>query len=674
MANKEPSTGGELTNFRQDVGISSAVTGQEPLPLVREVPDIIGANDSKGKAKRDRASYSAQSAEDTKLIDYVKRRADDMKRKKSKVSNRWGLWQKQFEALWVPYSDGRARVNVPLEYAMTEQFVSEAIARPTMVDIKATAPGDEDKAFALKMVRDHDWVSNDRAKEELKNEYKTAILGTSGLFVGYGLNRRVIQDPIANDDGSLSWRKAMLTDGKIEYQDIDMRFFFADDRVNDFDEAEDCVYRRFLTPEYVENLQNNPNFKNLKGLTAINRIDIPYRTYEDNFQTAKIVEFMDYYNRQTDSIVTIANGERIVRNTPLPFAHKQLPFAVRQYSHNPLSIHGRGIPEVLCSFKSEINNFKEMLVDGLRRSNSSVFAMGGDLTFDSEQFGFNNSFVRFNGQLAGNFQELRGQAPNSAAFAYLDQLYKDVAMFLGMDPQSLLSSSSSTATESAIKHESSLKRVNVVLRNRDVAFGRAYKLYLSNIQQFYPLKLAKRIVYGEDGEEQANDAAYPTVPLKDKAFNPETKSFYSKPGLSVFQVTPDAIRGEFGIEVKTNMNVPSLKQMEKQNMQEFVTAAAAMSQAAQFVPQVQQNLGPILSRFAFLSGVELTQDSGKEEARKKVDEMKNALQGMAAGLTPSISEGVPAPEAAAPEAPMDTPTPLFGRKAAVAAQPTTVGL
>lgn len=55
---------------------------------------------------------------------------------------------------------------------------------------------------------------------------------------------------------------------------------------------------------------------------------------------------------------------------------------MRQYGHNPMSIYGRGLCEALMNFKSEINTLKEMIMDGIKRSNNSLFAIGSGLGFD----------------------------------------------------------------------------------------------------------------------------------------------------------------------------------------------------------------------------------------------------------------------------------------------------
>jgi hypothetical protein len=229
-----------------------------------------------------------------------------------------------------------------------------------------------------------------------------------------------------------------MIEADIIIENCDLRYFYADDRVEDFEDAIDCVYIQYLTPDFVENLKYNGMYKNIDKMTTTYKKDIVYRTNEETYDRGDIVEFMHYWNKESDEYIVIMNRQVIVRQHPNPYAHKQLPFTMRQYSYNPNSLYGRGLPEILTNFKSEINNLKEMIMDAIRRSNNSVFAIGGDLSFDSEEFGFNNSFVRFNGQLAGNFQEITAQQPNSSIFNYLQELYKDVAIYCGIDPAAIL--------------------------------------------------------------------------------------------------------------------------------------------------------------------------------------------------------------------------------------------
>jgi hypothetical protein len=58
-------------------------------------------------------------------------------------------------------------------------------------------------------------------------------------------------------------------------------------------------------------------------------------------------------------------------------------------------------------FNSDINNLREMLMDSVRRSNSSVIAIGNGISFSNGGFSFDNKILEFDGKLgADNFQQI----------------------------------------------------------------------------------------------------------------------------------------------------------------------------------------------------------------------------------------------------------------------------
>lgn len=90
-------------------------------------------------------------------------------------------------------------------------------------------------------------------------------------------------------------------------------------------------------------------------------------------------------------------------------------------------------------FNSEVNNLRELLMDGIRRSNTQVLAIGNGLSFDGRGFSYDNEILTFDGRLsADNFQQISGNPPNQAIFGYLDRLYKDISVYCGIDIQNVL--------------------------------------------------------------------------------------------------------------------------------------------------------------------------------------------------------------------------------------------
>lgn len=80
---------------------------------------------------------NGQTEEENKLLTFAIQRYDRMRSARTIIDNWWYLAQRQFEAQFIPYSDGRARSNVPLEWAVTELFVAEAMTRESKPIIQA---------------------------------------------------------------------------------------------------------------------------------------------------------------------------------------------------------------------------------------------------------------------------------------------------------------------------------------------------------------------------------------------------------------------------------------------------------------------------------------------------------------------------------------------------------
>ena len=136
-----------------------------------------------------------------------------------------------------------------------------------------------------------------------------------------------------------------------------------------------------------------------------------------------------------------------------------------------------------------------MLMDAVKRSNSTMIAMGGNLKFNGTVPAYNNQIAQFLGDLSPkNFQQLTGTPPNQSGFTYLDSLYKDAAMYGYYDVRNILGNPQQTAYQTAVQKESSLARINVVFANRDKAFQRLFNLHKSNIINFFPVQMVRDLV------------------------------------------------------------------------------------------------------------------------------------------------------------------------------------
>jgi hypothetical protein len=248
-------------------------------------------------------------------------------------------------------------------------------------------------------------------------------------------------------------------------------------------------------------------------------------------------------------------------------------------------------------FLDKINRLSEMIFDGISRSNNSIFAMGNGLTFDGNKFSFNNEILKFNGQLNdANFREIKGIAPNQAAFQYLQDLLKEIAIYIGIDCSQIIATPESTAFGRAAQMESSLKRVNVVLTNRDYSLQKVFVRHLANIMQFFPLTDAERIVEitpdGKVKKGAGTERSYPKLLLQDKNYVPETGKLVEEPGKFEFECKPEYIRGQMDITVKTNFSAPTLKSLKQESMNKFLESYSLYSQMSLADPNLAKLIKP----------------------------------------------------------------------------------
>lgn len=225
---------------------------------------------------------------------------------------------------------------------------------------------------------------------------------------------------------------------------------------------------------------------------------------------------------------------------------------------------------------------------------------------------------------------------------------KEIAVYVGIDPAQIIGQASSTAFETAVRAESSLKRVNVVLSNRDYALQKVFQRHLANIMQFFPLSEAESIAeVSASGEVKARKekTSYPKMLLDGKKFVPETGKLVEEPGKFEFEVKPEYIRGQMDITVKTNFNAPTLKSLKQESMKEFLNAYAQYSQMSVADPNLAKMLPPddFIKELAFTYDIDISAIGGfSDSISKQWDELMAKVQESAGNVPmPPEAQGMP---------------------------------
>ena len=514
--------------------------------------------DSKYSKNTEYPIYSP-STEDQEKIGHIVTRFSAMKQSRSVVEKNWGIYQKMIDAVLVPYSDWRSSSNVPLSSALIELFVAETLKLKTQFDFKAETSEYKHQARALEHVWDYDWRKWNRNKVFNENEYIVAAFGTSIIYTGFESYTKKQKDLTISDDLDITYKENEIRKDSIVVWNVDIRDLWIDDQaISDIEQANDCIYRQWISFERRREISNSKAYKNRDSVAPkwYSTDDHRFTTDEERSKTWEYVELLHYWNLANDDYMVLANGV-LVREHPVMstmWGEKALPFTIRVLGKKNYSIYGRGFCEALMMFNSEINNLREMIMDAVKRSNNQTLAIGNWLTFNWSSFSYDNEILEFDGTFANNFEQISGNPPNQAIFNYMESLYKDIAIYIGIDIQNIIWQASQTAFQTEVQREASQKRVNVWLYNRDLAYERFANLYKDLLQTFFPIKTAKWL--------------YPEIEIEWEEY--KNGKFKKKKGNSVFQVTPEALRGDMYIDVFTNINAPTINAVDKQMQLDFI--------------------------------------------------------------------------------------------------------
>lgn len=133
---------------------------------------------------------------------------------------------------------------------------------------------------------------------------------------------------------------------------------------------------------------------------------------------------------------------------------------------------------------------------------------------------------------------------------------------MGIDIQNIIGQPQQTAFQTEVQREASQKRVNVWLTNRDLANERFADLYKDLLQTYFPRKNAEGI--------------YPTIEIEGEQM--VNGKFRKKKGKSIFEVTPEILRGDISIDVYTNTTAPTINAVDRQQKLDLMNAVGSIAQ------------------------------------------------------------------------------------------------
>jgi len=474
---------------------------------------------------------------------------------RQEAEKQWDLGDKMYR-MWAPERDTRdwrADVILPDGFSAVQSHMQETInlrPRPLIKGVDATDAPLEHFASA---VFNYALDTTEFDQETYKARNASAIRGTAFTLEEYRYETREVQDPVSYEDGEIKYEKKTIVD----FDDVYTRFIdnwsaFFDPGAEDQKYGQDCAWREVMPYETFKSLYaDKPECKDVDQVVAAG--DLP-----KNVAFFKIandidkndVELIHYWNRLTDTYAILANNV-IIRNTPLPSKHKELPMDVWSFYPIPGQIYGMGIPFIIHSLVEERRSMRNMSLDRQKMQISKMFIVNDLFDISEEDLTPRpHGLIRLNTNglpLREAVQALEyGDVPGSS-LRMDESLKEDERRAHGMDDRPAIQQGG-TATEAAIVKETAQQRINLIntLSNWNTLVRLGKKKW-SNIQFFYTAKRMEKVV--EDNELK-DKKVYRNIKVQGYEFeivgDEKTEDLqlatYKIPGWSSFRMDPTYAR------------------------------------------------------------------------------------------------------------------------------------
>lgn len=425
---------------------------------------------------------------------------DDQIRKEAE--EQWERADKQFMQ-WQPereYGDWRSHITLPDAFGAVQSHMQETIdrrGRPYLEQVDASD-------YIRESFSNHIFnFSMDRTGfdlEQFKAKQSAAIRGTAFVAERYRFEKREVKDLDSIDkDGKIKYTKREIIDADDTYTEyVENDTLYWDPAATHESRARDAVEREVVDwDEFQRVYKMRADFMNIEKVPkagAITQQVLFFKKAED--MSDNDVEILHYYNRATDSYDALANNV-LIRMAPIPYKHKEIPFAV--YRHYMLlgRMYGMGIPEVIYSLSEERVSLRRLQLDKQHLQVDKMFLVNDLVDIDEEEarvrpHGF--MYVNTNGVPINQvIQSVEyGDTPMSY-YRSEEQLLDDMRRAHGISDE-LQQVSSGTATQAAIAKEQAQKRINMINILADMdTLVRIGRLKWSNIQFFYPAARIEKI-------------------------------------------------------------------------------------------------------------------------------------------------------------------------------------
>ena len=343
------------------------------------------------------------------------------------------------------------------------------------------------KVELLKRIWKYHWITSKTDKRLSRVVPESTTTWTGWMYEGLKTIKREINEPTKNDDGSISFeKKEVPTYDWVWCEFIPFENFFID--WTDIENSNEAIWvkfwdrQEFINEHRLMPWYNTSNIPLGKDYTYVWSDWDPKKWQDDE----TIVTEIRYYNKSKDQFIVLANWKE-VKNSAIPFTHKELPFM--PFYDYPVEdrIWGMWEFELLAEDIIYKDAIRSLSIDVIK-AQMWVVAVNDDIDFDETTW----EYWPFSYMKVNDISGIKHFSPNISTNAIDNAEQKvdnDIISKTGVDFKSQLLSPNETATRTAAKSQSSKKRINLNLKiNGYNFFERLARLRLSNIRLWHSNK------------------------------------------------------------------------------------------------------------------------------------------------------------------------------------------
>jgi hypothetical protein len=352
-------------------------------------------------------------------------------------------------------------------------------------------------------------------------------------------------------------------------------------------EAMDCIWRTIPSLDNcVAELKGSDDpwiiRKNIKKITSIGDAQNQDETSRPLFQSPddlrgrpSQVQMIRYYNKLTDRYIIVVN-DILLRDGPLPYNHKELPFTRHRLIPIPHNFYGIGAAYVLETLQLEDEILRNLRLESIRVSiapplvYNTEFAEDIDSQWDMIE---PNMKIAMSGPVTpDNVRWLEGPAGNFEMYKMRETLREDAIMAFGINPIAYsVPKAGEPVRNNMMSLESTMKMIKKGIRNwAEEGYVESVRQIIALMRQFYSEKYVSDITTeGKEGEykkirlegiELEDDG---TGELMEKVIKGD--SYFGVKG-EYFNLT-----GDVDIQIDMDTLVPVSRALKIQNLRDAMT-------------------------------------------------------------------------------------------------------